>query len=533
MISLKLAANLVRVGPFSTSFGHMQLVFDDGVNTPQEIEVKGDGLLAFFLDWVILGPQSHTDPNLTPGFGDSQDYRATTLATGADAVSQWNILVEAHNQFLAAADGQRFQYDLTYNSNTYANTLLSILGYSFSDFENLITAPSITGGFPGSDRNALNDGEYPNDAIDMTLNGGATNDTIITGNGSDTLMGGDGDDDLRGGGGNDSLHGEDGNDVLWGEAGADDMFGGMGNDSFVVDNAGDTIHELLNEGTDTAYAYVNHTLADHVEQGVQLGSASLLNGNALDNVMLAQDGGATLNGLDGHDALYASTGNNTLNGGNGNDLHVSGSGIETMQGGMGDDMYRIGAGDIVVELAGQGNDVVFTGLASYTLTDHVEYGVLEGGTELIGNGLDNALLGDDGANTLSGMSGNDLIGGGAGSDMIQGGLGMDTIQTGADDDTIIYDTIAELGDIILDFISGSDSFSFSRSGFGFSAGDTITLGDNFFIDQLPTGNGPAFIYDSISKALYFDSDGTGASPIQLVADIQDTGSLNAADIELV
>ena len=48
-----------------------------------------------------------------------------------------------------------------------------------------------------------------------------------------------------------------GNDTLDGGVGADGMVGGAGDDTYVVDNAGDAIAEIADEGTDTVNASVH------------------------------------------------------------------------------------------------------------------------------------------------------------------------------------------------------------------------------------------------------------------------------------
>jgi Ca2+-binding RTX toxin-like protein len=76
-------------------------------------------------------------------------------------------------------------------------------------------------------------------------------------NGNDTLKGGDGADTLSGGAGNDRLDG--GTD-------ADFLAGGANDDIYYVDNPGDIVSELADEGYDRVFATLSCTLTDNVEQ---------------------------------------------------------------------------------------------------------------------------------------------------------------------------------------------------------------------------------------------------------------------------
>jgi Ca2+-binding RTX toxin-like protein len=144
-------------------------------------------------------------------------------------------------------------------------------------------------------------------AIHGTGNGLAN---VITGNGgANRLRGGGGDDTLRGGNGKDRLFGDGGNDVLDGGAGGDQMAGGDGDDTYHVGQAGDTVTEAVNQGTDTVIAAVSFTLGANVENLTLSGTASITaTGNDLGNVIRGNTGDNVINGKEGIDTLAGDAG---------------------------------------------------------------------------------------------------------------------------------------------------------------------------------------------------------------------------------
>jgi Ca2+-binding RTX toxin-like protein len=204
-----------------------------------------------------------------------------------------------------------------------------------------------------------------------------------------------GSENLQGFGNNlaNTLTGNAGHNLLDGGVGADTMIGGDGNDTYFVDNAGDMVVELSGQGTDTVFSSVNYVLSVTVENLILQGSADLQGyGSSLSNV------------------IYGNSGNNLLDGGGGVDLMV---------GGAGDDTYFVDdPGDAAFEVAGEGNDAVFS-TANYGLSADVETLVLQGSADLQG-------YGNNQANTLYGNAGNNLINGAGGADTMIGGLGNDT-----------------------------------------------------------------------------------------------------------
>ena len=143
---------------------------------------------------------------------------------------------------------------------------------------------------------------------------GSVDDNILWGNdGNDDLRGFSGADQLFGGDGNDIIDGGAGNDVLDGGAGADTLVGGAGDDGYIVDDAGDTVTEDADAGTDRVTASISYTLGSNVENLLLTGTANINGtGNALDNNITGNAGNNVLNGGAGDDIIIGGTGNDRL-----------------------------------------------------------------------------------------------------------------------------------------------------------------------------------------------------------------------------
>ncbi len=228
-----------------------------------------------------------------------------------------------------------------------------------------------------------------------------------------------------------NIYGNAGNNLLNGAAGADEMTAFGGDDIYVVDNAGDKINEAVGEGSDAVYALVDYTLS--LGASVEMLSAIdwthttplNLTGNELDN------------------PIYGNAGANLLNGA---------GGADTLTGFGGDDLYVVdNAGDVIVEAAGQGNDIVYA-LVSYTLSAGASVETLTsidwagtGALDLTGNALAQSIFANAGANVIDGGLGSDTLRGFGGADIFAftTTLGADNIDTIVDfsvaDDTIHLD----------------------------------------------------------------------------------------------
>lgn len=239
---------------------------------------------------------------------------------------------------------------------------------------------------------------------------------------------------------NNSIAGNAGNNTLDGGAGADFMAGGLGNDIYVVDDAGDAVSEAEGGGADTVKSAITHVLAAHVENLILAGTAAVdATGNALDNILTGNSAANLLTGLQGNDTLDGK------------------AGADVMHGGWGDDVYVVdNAGDVIIELVGEGTDTVRSSL-SQILGAHLENLVLTGSANrsATGNALDNVISGNNGANVMAGLEGNDILAGGRGNDTYRfdAGFGRDVIleddATAGNTDRILFGAGISVADVDL------------------------------------------------------------------------------------
>ncbi len=118
--------------------------------------------------------------------------------------------------------------------------------------------------------------------------------------------------------------GTTGNDYMTDGGGVATMQGGAGDDTYIVNNAKDSVIEKPGEGTDTVNVGVaSYALPDNVENmTLSLKSGSSVTGNALNNRIAENSGNDTIDGGAGNDLIWAGTGASVLTGGTGNDMFV-------------------------------------------------------------------------------------------------------------------------------------------------------------------------------------------------------------------
>ncbi len=324
---------------------------------------------------------------------------------------------------------------------------------------------------------------YKGDGISFPVinnfSGAAGHDSLTGTASDDRITGHDGNDTLMGGTGNDILSGRAGNDSLVGGSGDDVMLGGAGDDVYVVDETGDQVTEFDGNGRDRVETSLSaYGLGAFIEDLTYTGTGS-----------------------------FTGTGNdlaNSITGGAGSDTLDGGAGVDTLAGGLGDDTYIIAdAGETVTEVAGAGSDRVLTSLNSLTLAGNVEELIFTGTGNFSGTG--NAL-----ANSITGGTGNDSLNGGAGADTLTGGTGND-----------VY-TVDNAGDVVVE-LAGEGTADRVQSSISYVLGagvENLTLTGGAAIDGTGndaanqiTGNGAA---NSLTGGLGNDSLNGGAGADTLV-----------------
>ncbi len=228
-------------------------------------------------------------------------------------------------------------------------------------------------------------------------------------------------ENATGGGGDDELIGNAVANVLNGGFGIDTMRGKQGDDTYYVDNIGDTVIELANEGTDIVFSSATYSLSDNVENLTLTGNSAINGtGNSLENLII---------GNNNDNNLYGGYGNDTLFGGDGNDKLVGGAGADTLIGDDGIDTASYdtsGAGVFVDLTTGKGN------------RGDAEGDILQTIENLEGSQQADTLIGDARSNKLSGLGGDDILYGNAGNDTLNGDNGNDKL-FGQDGDDILND----------------------------------------------------------------------------------------------
>jgi Ca2+-binding RTX toxin-like protein len=273
--------------------------------------------------------------------------------------------------------------------------------------------------------------------IEITVDGGAGNDTLLGSNGIDVLIGGDNDD---------FVDGQQGNDVA---------FLGAGNDVFQWDpgDGSDTV-----EGQDGADRMLfNGSGGDEIFEASAIGGRVIFTRNLGNIVMDLNDVEAIdLNALGGADRA-------TVNDLAGTDVtairpNLAGTIGGTAGDGAADNVVVANSNDDdVVTITGQGAQLQVAGLAPLVsitnaepASDRLTVSALNGddvvdASEVPAGSMLLTLNGDNGDDVVIGGAGDDILTGGEDDDVLIGGAGTDNLDGGNGDDVLLEGEIVTNG----------------------------------------------------------------------------------------
>jgi Ca2+-binding RTX toxin-like protein len=266
--------------------------------------------------------------------------------------------------------------------------------------------------------------------IQITVDGGAGNDTLLGGDGNDVLIGGDGNDFIDGNRGNDIAFLGVGDDIFqWDPGdGSDVVEGQAGLDSLLFNGAN------INEKIDvSANGSRLRFVRDVASVTMDVNGVELVTFNAL--------GGAdtvTVNNLSGTAVTQV---NVNLAGAIGGTTGDNSADTVNVQGTGGDDAITISGNSAAVSVTGLAATVNIT--TAEAANDQLVVNALAGADAVEAQGLAAGTIkfvenGGDGDDVLVGSAGNDVIRGDAGDDVIiGGGTGTDTLDGAPGNDVVL------------------------------------------------------------------------------------------------
>ncbi len=303
-------------------------------------------------------------------------------------------------------------------------------------------------------------------------------------------------------------------------------FNGNGLSVSRIDNAGDIIGgvnaAIHHDGTETLSlsntGTIRGTVAAFFSGGVATTDLIRNRGEMIGDILLG-GGDDRYDGRGGfvEGTVYGEAGFDTFRPGSGIELFDGGTDVDTLD-------FRSTSG-VRVYLDGSGLNTGMAAGDDYVGIERVQ-GSARGADTLVGDGADNLLYGFGGADMLSGGTGLDRLIGGARIDRLIGGLG---------DDRFIFETLGDCGDVISDFaavVGNDDRLYFEAAGFGggLVAGALAATQFQIRADNLAQDGDDRFIFRTTDQTLWFDVNGNLAGGLTLVADLQASAVVTAADI---
>ncbi|MCW8917108.1 MAG: hypothetical protein OQK24_14790, partial [Magnetovibrio sp.] len=339
--------------------------------------------------------------------------------------------------------------------------------------------------------------------------------------------------------GNAIIFGNDGGDTfnVTATSGGGKLLGGNGADTFNIDTftddwdligGADASADVFDYATLTASVY-----AYFVANGTTVRDNSTSSTkNILHNL-----------GMDSHDTFKGTSVTDYI--------HVYGGSYGTIEGGDGDDVFQVSAemfsssaftsldggsgstGDSLTVLV---SDSTTFDLSSHSAKFSNMNTVTISGSTSSSSGINVTGQASIGT-TFDGSGFADTMTGGSAADVFQGNAGADTITSGGGADVFKYNASTEGNDLLQDFTSGTDKFYFATSGFN-GANNAGSLDTVHFVSGAGATAADAndyYIYDTSSKILFYDADGSGSGSSQIaIATLQSSSdTVVASDIVMV
>jgi len=292
-------------------------------------------------------------------------------------------------------------------------------------------------------------------------------------------------DVLRGDGGNNELYGMGGGDHIEGRGGADYIDGGLGID-MVYYNVASTVD--LGNNAQNAGAHALGDIIVNVEN---------INGSAFTDV---------LRGNGGNNELYGQGGNDHIEGRGGADYIDGGAGIDS---------------------------IYYNTACTIDLGDSSQNAGVDAAGDIVGN-IEN-IFASTFNDVIRGTASNNEIYGQGGSDHIDGRGGSDYILTGAGNDFVYFTAASRGGAYIGDYDAGSnDTLAIVASGFGGGlVGGAALAANRLVIGASANQAFGQFIFNSGTRILSWDADGTGGGAAVTVANLGSATTLTTSDFLLL
>jgi Ca2+-binding RTX toxin-like protein len=300
--------------------------------------------------------------------------------------------------------------------------------------------------------------------IQLTIDGGAGNDTILGGNGKDVLLGGDGNDFIDGNQGNDVAFlgaGDDvfqwdpgdGSDVVEGQDGTDTMlFNGSGGDeNFDVTANGGRALFFRNLGNITMDLNDVETIRLNALGGADKTTVDDLAGT--DVKLVAVDLAEVIGGTTG-DGKIDTVIVNGANARNNIDVTLAGGAITVT--GL--------AAKVTIDHADATDSLVINGLGGRDTINAAALSASAIQLTLDGGGANDKIFGGAGNDLLLGGDGNDFIDGNQGNDTAFLGAGNDVFQWDPGDGSDVVEGQAGTDTMLFNGSGGSENFDLSANG---------------------------------------------------------------------